>query len=77
MSECVSYAVEQRLRFIDFIVDEYGRFNRSTVMRFFGVSQVTATRDIKQYQESAPLNINYSLSKRAYFKSDTFEKVYQ
>lgn len=32
----MNYAVQQRLRFIDFLLYHYGRINRSVIMDYFG-----------------------------------------
>ena len=45
----MTYAVEQRLRFIDFLLHQYGVLNRSAIMDYFGISQPCATRDIQEY----------------------------
>jgi hypothetical protein len=39
-----TYAVEQRLRLIDFLVAQYGHVNRSALCDYFGISEQQASR---------------------------------
>ena len=71
------YAEEQRLRFIDFLLDHYGFVRRSAVMDFFCVSQPQASADIKRYMEVAPGNIEYDKSRKAYVKTESFCRVWE
>jgi len=70
------YAVTQRLRFIDFLLGQYGTMNRSAVMDFYGVSQPQASLDIQRYIELAPKNIEYDSSGRAYRRTPAFKRVW-
>ena len=69
-----TYAVEQRLRFIDFLLHEYGYFNRSAIMNYFGISQPQASLDIKQYLTLVPDNVRYDTKLKAYFRSESFKR---
>lgn len=71
-----TYAVEQRLRFIDFLLHQYGTLNRSAVMDFFGVSEPCASRDIGQYIELAPGNIIYDKTAKMYVRGAQFKRVW-
>lgn len=73
----LSYAVEHRLRFIDFLVAHYGTVRRSAIVDYFGVSMQQASFDMSKYQELAPNNITYSLSKKMYVRTDTFERLWR
>ena len=48
-----NFALEQRLRFIDFLLDHYGRLNRGALVDYFGISVPQASIDIRTYQEHA------------------------
>jgi hypothetical protein len=71
------YAIEQRLRFIDFLLMEYGYFNRSALMNFFGVSSPQASTDIKAYLELAPGNATYDGNAKTYRKTPGFRPFYE
>lgn len=72
----MKYAVEQRLRLIDFLLAEYGHVNRSAIMDYFGIGEATATRDFKEYQKSCPSNMVYNGNDRAYYKTQDFKRVW-
>ena len=72
----MKYAIEQRLRFIDFLLHQYGRVNRSAVTDYFGISVPQATTDFKTYMKLAPDNIRYCHSDKAYIKNPEFNRVY-
>lgn len=72
----MNYAVEQRLRLIDFLLDQYGHVNRSAIMNYFGIGSAAATRDFKKYMELAPNNTAYSGTERAYYKTQAFKPLY-
>lgn len=71
-----SYAVEQRLRFIDFLLAQYGTINRSALVDYYGISIPQASADIQEYVSLAPDNIRYDLSAKLYRKTDVFKRVY-
>lgn len=71
-----SYAIEQRLRFIDFLVHQYGHVNRSALMDYYGVSMPQASEDIRQYRELAPHNLEYDGSAKTYRQSYCFVRVW-
>lgn len=73
----LKYAVEQRIRFIDFIVNVYGYINRDTVSDYFGTSIPQTTADLKVYMKLAPKNVIYDRSRKSYLKLHTFDKLFQ
>lgn len=73
----MNYAVEQRMRFIDFLAYKYGFINRSMLMDYYGIGEACATRDFAKYKELAPDNLVYNLSERAYYKTQQFESIYE
>lgn len=72
----LKYAVEQRLRFIDFLVAHYGTLNRGALMDYFGISMPQASNDIQEYMKLAPANISYDLSAKAYVRAAGFVRIW-
>ena len=72
----MNYAVEQRMRFIDFLLAEYGYINRSGLIEYFGVSVPQASADFKHYLELAPQNMEYSKSKKVYEKTHKYNPIF-
>lgn len=67
---------ERRLEFIDFRLRWDGRFNRSDLTQFFGISVPQSSLDIAKYLELAPRNLAYDRSGRTYLVSETFKPVF-
>lgn len=76
MAERLRYAIEQRLRFIDFLLAEYGHINRSALMDYFGISAPQATNDINDYRDLAPGNLVYDLPGKTYRRAAGFQRVW-
>lgn len=76
MDKKLTYAVEQRLRLIDFLLQHYGTLNRSAIMDYFGVSMPQAAMDIREYLTVAPDNAFYDKSAKTYRRSDFFVRVW-
>jgi WYL domain len=70
------WSEEKRLEFIDFRLRWEGRFNRSDLTDFFGISVPQASIDIARYLQGAPGNATYDRAARAYVASDAFVPVY-
>ena len=70
----MTYAVEQRLRLIDFLLAQYGHVNRSAIMNYFGIGKATATRDFAEYKKLRPKNMIYDSNDRTYYKTQNFER---
>lgn len=73
----MNYALEQRLRMIDFLLSQYGYVNREALMVYFGIGGATATRDFKEYQKLAPANTTYNVTEKAYYKTQNFKPVWR
>ncbi|MBH1411317.1 hypothetical protein I5U14_09520 [Stenotrophomonas maltophilia] len=72
-----NFALEQRLRFIDFLLDHYGRVNRSALMDYFGISLPQASIDIRTYQEHAGTGqMRYDLSEKCYLAEKEFKRCW-
>jgi hypothetical protein len=76
MPEKLNYAVEQRLRFIDFLLMHYGTLNRAAIMDYFGVSMPQASCDIRDYLIIAPGNAIYDKSAKTYRRTEGFVRVW-
>lgn len=72
----VSYAVEQRLRLIDFLLAHYGTVNRSALVDYFGISVPQASADIRQYLQLAGPNAKYDKSAKTYRCTEDFVRYY-
>lgn len=70
------WGVERRLEFIEFRLYWEGGINRSDIIEKFGVSVPQASKDLSQYQQAAPGNIEYDKSEKRYFVSANFEPVF-
>lgn len=72
----MNYAVEQRLRMIDFLLFHYGNVARVELIDFFGIGEATATRDFTLYNGAAPGNALFNKKSKRWVRSDTFERLY-
>jgi len=73
----VKYAVEQRLRFIDFLIDQYGHINRTALTDYFGISVPQASNDMAMYTKIAPDNVRYSNNEKTYKKNPEFKRIWK
>jgi len=72
-----NFALEQRLRFIDFLLDHYGRLNRAALVDYFGISVPQASLDIRTYQQHAGAEqMRYDLSERCYLAERGFKRCW-
>ena len=71
-----NYAIEQRLRLIDFLLCHYGMLNRSAIEDYFGVSTPQASSDIRLYLQRAPANATYDKSRKAYVRTQSFHRLW-
>ena len=72
----LKYAVEQRLRFVDFLLHQYGCVNRSAIVDYFGLSVPQATKDLKDYMKMAPDNMRYSNTQKVYLRNPEFYRIW-
>lgn len=72
----MNYAVEQRLRMIDFLLSHYGSVGRGELEDYFGIAPSCATRDFAMYVEKHPGNAILNQSSKRYVRLDTFKRVY-
>lgn len=76
MKERLSFAVAYRMRFIDFLLHEYGTLNRSALIDYFGISSPQASNDLAMYSALAPANMEYDLSAKTYRRTRSFVRVW-
>ena len=72
----MKYAVEQRLKFIDFLVSHYGSINRSALVDYYGISIPQASLDLRDYMKLAPSNLIYDKVLKTYTRASTFVRVW-
>jgi len=72
----MNYAVEQRLRLIDFLLYRYGSVGRDELIDFFGIGPATATRDLAAYSKKAPNNAVINPSSKRWVKLETFTPLF-
>jgi len=73
----MKYAIEQRLRFIDFLCYQYGKINRSALIDYFGISVPQASKDLKMYLKLAPDNLRYSRHRKVYLSNPEFKRIWK
>lgn len=73
----LSYAVEQRLRMIDFLLRQYGHVGRAMLIDYFGIGEATATRDFAAYLEIAPANMAFNHTDKTYYRTVAFVSVWK
>jgi len=61
--------VELRLRFV-------GEIRRQDLVSRFGIQAAAATRDLAQYKELGPRNLNYDTKGKVYVRSEWFRPVF-
>lgn len=76
MEHVMTYALEQRMRFIDFLLSRYGHVGRNELIDFFAISEPQATRDFRAYKELAPDNTALNSVTKRYEKTDSFKRVF-
>jgi hypothetical protein len=72
----LTFALAYRLRFIDFLLAEYGTINRSAICEYFSLSMPQATHDIATYNEIAPGNMEYDMSDKTYRRTREFVRAF-
>lgn len=72
----MKYAIEQRMRFIDFLLNQYGEIGRSALVDYFGISTPQATKDFRSYMSLAPDNMRYVTTRKRYVRNPEFVRVY-
>lgn len=68
-------AVAERMRFIDFLLCQYGTINRSALIDYFGISAQQAASDLGRYIKLSPGNMGYDTSRKCYYRTANFMRV--
>ena len=76
LAKPLTYAVEQRIRMIDFLFATYGFVRREAIMDYFGLSIASASLDIQRYIKMAPGNIAYNTNAKRYQATSEFKRLY-
>lgn len=71
--EKISWGVRRRLDFIDFRLMWDGRVNRKDLVERFQISPPQATTDIERYAQTAPGNVAYDSTEKAFIRGESFE----
>jgi hypothetical protein len=71
----MSNKIDERFVFIESVVWWEGRINTRHLRERYGLSQATAQKTLKQYQESFPENLIYNPSEKAFIVRDNFTAI--
>ncbi|NDU86783.1 MAG: WYL domain-containing protein [Ferrovum sp.] len=66
-----------RLAFIELRMRFLGEIRRQDLVTRFGIQAAAATRDIGQYKNIAPRNLDYDTKGKVYVRSDWFRPVFE
>ena len=66
----------ERLSYIDFRLYFLGQLRRSDLVSKFGMGPAGATRDIAQYREAAPGNLDFDGTRKLYLPSASFTPLF-
>lgn len=72
----ISRAQLERLSYIDFRLYFLGELRRSDLITRFGMGPAGATRDIAQYREAAPGNLDFDGTRKLYLPSASFTPLF-
>lgn len=72
----MNYAVEQRLRLIDFLLLHYGSIGPDQMVDYFGIGKATATRDFSLYRQQNPGNAVFDDSSKLWIRGVNFKRAY-
>ncbi|MFM0349854.1 hypothetical protein [Paraburkholderia sp. RL17-347-BIC-D] len=72
----LTFALAYRLRFIDFLLAEYGTINRSAICSFFALSMPQASHDFATYQQIATHNMESDKTSKTYRRTREFERAF-
>jgi hypothetical protein len=71
------YALEQRLRLIDFLLAQYGWLHRKMVMDYYAITMAAASKDFADYMKLAPDNMAYNLKAKRYERQPGFKRLFE
>lgn len=73
----MSVAQTERLAYIDFRLMFLGEISRQDLIERFEISEPAATRDLSEYKEKSPGNLEYSHSERTYLVGESFRPLFE
>ncbi len=65
-----------RLAFLELRLRFFGEFRRQDLVERFGIQAAAATRDIGQYKDLGPRNLDYDTKRKVYVRADWFRPVF-
>jgi len=72
----MTQAQRDRLAFAELRLRFVGEIRRQDLVTRFGIQAAAATRDIAQYKELAPRNLEYDTKSKAYVRSEWFRPLF-
>lgn len=75
--EEIPWTVERRMEFIDFRLLWEGQIRRKDITDTFSISVPQASMDLARYDDLAPGNLLYDVTRKTYVASPTFEPKFQ
>jgi predicted DNA-binding transcriptional regulator YafY len=73
----LTQAQRDRLSFIELRLRFIGEIRRQDLVARFGIQAAAATRDIAQYREIAPRNLDYDSKGKVYVRGDWFRPAFE
>lgn len=73
----IAQSQRDRLAFIELRLRFLGEIRRQDLVARFGIQAAAATRDIAQYKDIAPRNLDYDTKGKVYVRSDWFRPVFE
>lgn len=74
--DATTWSQDRRFKFIDYRLRWEGRLRRIDLTDFFNISLPQASADLAKYDEAAPENLKYDLSKKCYVRGLEFKARY-
>lgn len=72
----INQGQQERLFHIDFKLRFLGSISRNDLVSRFGIKAAAATRDLSQYKEIAPHNLEYDTRAKTYIQSRAFRPIF-
>lgn len=72
----LTYAMRDRMRFIDFQLFHYGHITRRHIIDFFGVTSATATRDFALFLELYPGMARLNTITKLYVPTKEYSRIF-
>ncbi|QXP18781.1 WYL domain-containing protein [Shewanella algae] len=72
----MQHAQRERLIFIDYSLEFYGKVSRISLVNKFGIGVASCSRDLKLYLQLAPDNTIFRHSDKHYYRSDNFKPLF-